>query len=131
MSAWGLAPCMLTICLSGPASVYDGDTWRQNGIPLRLYGVDAIERGTPGWKVPQAALRALVDGQRLACDVPPSGTSTNNGRVVVRCFTEKGEDVSCLLAALLEVRDWPDFSLGAYAPCEEPGPLPARGTTTP
>lgn len=120
MIGFGITPCLLTICLSGPASAWDGDTWRQSGMRLRLYGVQAIERGDPGWQPPRDALAALTHNQRLACDTPPSGGVVDRDRIVVRCFNEAGQDISCLMAAMAGVEDWPKFSLGAYAPCEEP-----------
>lgn len=60
--------CTLALCLIGALAV-DGDTLRHEGHRLRLWGINAAERGTPGADYATATLRALIAGQVLACDV--------------------------------------------------------------
>lgn len=48
------------------ASVTDGDTFElQNGVGVRLIGIDAPNRGAAKWDEAREALTALIDGKRV------------------------------------------------------------------
>lgn len=46
--------------------VYDGDTFElQNGVNVRMIGIDAPNRGERKWEEARAALTTLIDGKRV------------------------------------------------------------------
>lgn len=71
--ALGLAACVQNDTgadLAGSVThVRDGDTIEVAGVPVRLQGLTCDERGTPLGMVATAAMRDLVRGQRVACDL--------------------------------------------------------------
>lgn len=72
-------------------TVTDGDTLRADGVGIRLWGIDAPEPDEPGGPEATAAMRHLTDGRDLACVLVAGGWA----------------------------RDWPHYSGGAYAGCEQ------------
>lgn len=115
MTAWTLI-CAATFCLTPPYRVVDGDTFHDGFVEVRLWGVDAPERDEPGYAEAGAALRALVDGQPLACE--QMGKSTW-GRPPLRCKLPDGRDLSCAIIGTPYVTEAVDFSRGAFRGCEE------------
>lgn len=84
------------------AYVNDGDTFRcEDGTRVRLHAVSARESDetcSPGHPCPQAsassataALRTLVSGQRLSCEM--IGESYN--RITAICWTPNSQEVNC------------------------------------
>lgn len=112
--------------LSGRATVIDGDdidVWAASGQPtrVRLCGVDAPERGCPGYDEATKALRALVEGKQVRCiqvgdGTPCDGRSrpTNRGRIVAQCFVES-TDVASSQVERGFACDWERFSGGHYS----------------
>ena len=65
-----------------PVKVLDGDTLDCRGGPrVRLWAVQAPERGEPGWREAKQTLALLVEGIPLTCE--PMGKS--RGRTVALC----------------------------------------------
>jgi endonuclease YncB( thermonuclease family) len=105
--------------------VVDGDTFWVCGAAactkIRLCGIDAPEKGTPGAKEATAALAALVSGKSVRCvqvggGTPCDGRSkpTSYDRIVAQCFAG-GADVSAPLVEHGNACDWTGFSGGAYS----------------
>ena len=86
--------CMPPRCRVLVSWVYDGDTFRGMGIPgkhiIRIWGMDAPEKGQPSWRASGAALWKMIG--RRSVDVRPV-TFDRYGRVVARVFTPGVGDV--------------------------------------
>ena len=107
--------CAAVICIgAGEADVIDGDTFAARGAKFRLYGIQAPERGRPGFIEASTALAELISNQKLACE--PRGASYN--RYVVRCETANGRDLGCELLRQRHAIEWARYSDGRYAECE-------------
>ena len=110
-----MTPLALALLLSGLIAT-DGDTMRAGDLRIRIWGIDAPERGDPGGARATEALRSLITGQRLTCeDMGPD----RYGRTVARCTLPDGRDLACALVEMGAARDWPKYSKGAYAGCGE------------
>ncbi len=104
--------CIAALCLT--ATVTDGDTLRAGGQGHRIWGIDSVERGTPGWRAAKHAMRALTDGQTLECTYIDTD---RHKRLVVRCTLPDGRDLACEMVRLGQAEDWHKYSKGAYAGC--------------
>lgn len=81
--------------LSGTVThVRDGDTIEVAGVPVRLQGLTCDERDTQLGVLATAAMRDLVRGQRVACDL--TGERTYD-REVGRCTLPDGRDLGAVL----------------------------------
>lgn len=106
--------CAAVICIrAGEAKVIDGDTFTARGAKFRLYGIQAPERGRPGFSEASTALNELASDQRLACE--PKGASYD--RYVVRCETSDGRDLGCELVRQGHAVEWARYSDGRYTDC--------------
>ena len=104
----------LILSLTG-ALVVDGDTLKLDGQRYRLWGIDAPEKDEPGGPAATRALRAIIEGQALDCDVLDVDRYE---RPVVIYHLPDGTDPSCELVAQGHATDWPRFSNGYYKACE-------------
>ncbi|MEL6521042.1 MAG: thermonuclease family protein [Pseudomonadota bacterium] len=81
---------------------------------LRLWGVDAPEKGEQGTQRATIALRSLVDGKRIAwieVDVD------RYGRSVARVFLDDGREVNRLMIEGGSAREYCRYSKGFYGRC--------------
>ena len=88
---------------------------------IRIFGIDAPERGQSGSRDATNALRDIVKGQTVQCTQVGSGTvcdgrsrPTNQNRYVAQCFVEK-VDIADVLAKNGHACDWVRFSGGHYS----------------
>lgn len=104
---------MFISCLA-PTAV-DGDTVRcdKNPVTVRIFGVNAPERGKPGYAESKAHLQAIIQGG-LVCN--PKGTSY--GRVVAMCYNGNLIDVGLLQLANSHVVEWCAYSKNQYGTCQ-------------
>ncbi len=95
--------------------VVDGDTWYMNGSDerVRLWGVNAPDRGEPGFEAATETLRALIDGKHLKCF---QAGAPSFDRPVVRCNVG-GVDIGAAMIEQGAAEEWCKYSRGAYGGC--------------
>lgn len=91
--------------------VRDADTIEVRGIPIRFDGVDAPDRGQPGYKEGTAWMKRNYAGRMVRCVL--TGAKTYD-RWVGTCFGEDGENISATVIGAGWARDCPRFSKGKY-----------------
>jgi endonuclease YncB( thermonuclease family) len=103
--AWGTVPQALADPLIGRASVIDGDTLDDQGVRVRLHGIDAPEASqlctrTSGeyWRCGAAAANALADRIGQAT-VNCLGQGRDRYRRTIAVCTLRGEDLGQWLVA--------------------------------
>jgi micrococcal nuclease len=94
--------------------VRDGDTIELGGMAIRLNGLAAPERDEPGGAEATEAMRAMVEGRPLRCEL--DGERTHD-RCVGICFLGD-EDISEAMVLRGFARDCPRFSGGRYRAAE-------------
>jgi endonuclease YncB( thermonuclease family) len=103
------------------ASVVDGDTLElADGNRVRIWGIDAVENaqvchrdGRP-WRCGDdatAALRRLIDGQKVACE---ARDVDRYGRMIAVCLVD-GADIGSEMVRQGWALDYERYSGGAYA----------------
>jgi len=106
------APALAQSILTGKVThVRDGDTIEVEGVPIRLNGVSAPERGDPFGPEATAFMRDLVDGKPVRCEL--TGETTYD-RQVGTCFLD-GVDISATIIRAGLALDCPRYSGGRYA----------------
>jgi micrococcal nuclease len=114
------APTALARCAAGPVEatvtyVRDGDTIEFGALAISLNGVAAPEWDTDHGQRATVAMRDMVLGKRLRCDL--DGERTHD-RCVGICYLG-GEDIGERLIRDGLARDCPRYSGGRYAGAEE------------
>ena len=94
----------------------DGDTfWLDSSdVSIRVWGLDAPERGTPGGAEATAALTQLIASERLTCrerDVD------RYGRVVGQCVLANGRGIAEAMIASGTASEYCRYSEGFYRTC--------------
>ena len=105
---------LASIILAAGIHVHDGDTIGRGPDRVRIWGIDAPELQEPGGKASRDHLRALIEGQALACTMIERD---RYGRRVMRCTLPGGVDLACAMVDAGHAQDWPRYSGGAYAGC--------------
>ncbi len=104
------------LTLEGTVShVRDGDTIELGPIAVRLQGIAAPERDEPGGDIAADAMRDLVLGKDLRCDL--TGDRSHD-RVIGVCFLADGRDIGEVMVFQGHARDCRRFSKGRYADAE-------------
>ena len=105
------------LTLTGTVShVRDGDTIEVGPIAIRLQGIAAPEGNEPGGNIATDAMRDLVLGKDVRCDL--TGDRSYD-RVIGVCFLEDGRDVGEVMVFQGNARDCYRFSRGRYADAEK------------
>jgi endonuclease YncB( thermonuclease family) len=105
-------------------AVVDGDTFTMESesrrIRVRICGIDAPERGQPGYGQAAGVLSNMIEGKTVHClqvgeGTPCDGRSKPNSRdrIVAQCFLDK-LDIAEEMAKSGTACDWPKFSGGHY-----------------
>ena len=130
-----LYAAILVAALSGPTacaadylgkvtSVADGDTFTMEAetgrVRVRICGIDAPERGQPGYGQAAGVLANLVEGKIVHClqvgeGTPCDGKSKpiSRDRIVAQCFLDK-LDIAEEMTKSGTACDWAKFSGGHY-----------------
>ena len=125
------APAAAMQSLSGPVRVIDGDTLEIAGTSVRLYAIDAPERGetcpgaTGAWPCgarATRALEALAEGG-LTCH---GADRDRYGRLVATCVDGQERDVAESLVRAGIARAWARYGR-AYVPAERAARAAGRG----
>ena len=104
------------LTLEGTVShVRDGDTIELGPIAVRLQGIAAPEGDEPGGAVAADAMRDLVLGKDLRCDL--TGDQSYD-RVIGVCFLKDGRNIGDVMVFQGNARDCFKFSRGRYADAE-------------
>lgn len=101
----------LLICLM-PVAV-DGDTIRCGKTPVRLFGINAVEKGQPGYEDAKYSLQTAIQGG-MVCTV--KGTSYN--RIVATCTDFMNVDVGGEQIRKGQVKEDCTFSQNRYGTCK-------------
>jgi endonuclease YncB( thermonuclease family) len=120
MLSW---PAMAADYLGKVTAVSDGDTFTMESetgkVRIRICGIDAPERGQPGYGQAAGVLSNMIEGKTVHCLQVGEGTvcdgkskPKSRDRVVAQCFLDK-LDVAEEMARSGTVCDWPKFSGGA------------------
>ena len=91
--------------------VRDADTIEVNNIPIRFDGVDAPDKGQPGFKEGKAWMKRNYAGGLVRCIL--TGAKTYD-RWVGTCYGAKGENISARVIGAGWARDCPRYSGGKY-----------------
>jgi endonuclease YncB( thermonuclease family) len=121
MLSW---PAMAADYLGKVTAVSDGDTFTMESetgkVRVRICGIDAPERGQPGYGQAAGVLSNMIEGKTVHCLQVGEGTvcdgkskPKSRDRVVAQCFLDK-LDVAEEMARSGTVCDWPKFSGGRY-----------------
>jgi micrococcal nuclease len=113
-SAAAAGRCQRGALVGEVTRVRDGDTIEVAGVPVRLSGLAAPERDQRGGAEATAAMRALVSGRELRCELDGSRT---HDRCAGVCYLD-GADIAAVLVRQGLARDCPRFSGGRYAAAE-------------
>jgi len=104
------------LTLEGTVShVRDGDTIEVGPIAIRLQGIAAPEGNEPGGAIATDAMRDLVLGKELRCDLIGD---RSHDRVIGACFLDDGRDVGEVMVFQGQARDCRRFSRGRYVDAE-------------
>ena len=103
--------------VEGPVThVRDADTIEVSGVPVRLNGINAPERGHHGWSEGRVWMESVTRGQVVLCDL--NGERTHDRWVGV-CYVD-GVDLGAAAVAAGWALDCARFSGGRYAHLETP-----------
>lgn len=95
--------------------VTDGDTFRMNGMRIRLWGIDAPEMAQPLGPEAKRKLAAFVLGQRITCH---DKGSDRYKRTVAKCFLN-GTDLGAYMVSQGYAIDYTKYSGGLYRKQED------------
>jgi endonuclease YncB( thermonuclease family) len=118
------APAVAADYLGEVLAVSDGDTFTMESetgkVRVRICGIDAPERGHPGYGRATGVLSNLIEGKTVHCLQVGEGTvcdgrskPTSRDRIVAQCFLDK-LDIAEEMTKSGTVCDWPKFSGGRY-----------------
>lgn len=102
------------------SKVIDGDTFYFKAIKIRICGIEAPDRGEPGFRQSTEALAALTRGRKVTCTPVGAGSVCDRrsklfsrGRLVAQCFIG-AIDIAKHMVKSGHACDWLKFSGGAY-----------------
>jgi endonuclease YncB( thermonuclease family) len=125
LSAWSVKR-LVAGTLTGHARVVDGDTFDLGAERIRLWGIDAPERGRscsrrgePWRPYDEAsnALRAILDGMPVTCDAVEREQRGVKPPLIAKCFVA-GHDVGELMVRAGWAVDDAHYSRGYYLPLQ-------------
>jgi len=117
-------PAVAADYLGKVTAVADGDTFTMESetgkVRVRICGIDAPERGQPGYGQAAGVLSNMIEVKTVHCLQVGEGTvcdgkskPKSRDRIVAQCFLDK-LDVAEEMAKSGTACDWPKFSGGHY-----------------
>lgn len=114
------------IFAAGLCAAIDGDTLRCGNDRVRLWGIDAPERGDPGADAARVALDKLIHRKQVEC----IRKGTSHGRFVAQCHAvhyplypltaaRTEYDLSCEMLRGKYAVEWLRYSHNYYAKCSQ------------
>ena len=106
-----------TSSVSGMVShVTDGDTFHLSGLDpaIRVWGLDAPERKQVGGSEATRAMRSLITGTTLDCQVRDID---RYHRIVAQCFLPSGRDIAAEMIRMGVATEYCRYSRGYYQTC--------------
>ena len=106
-----------TKSVSGTVSrVTDGDTFHLLGLDpaIRVWGLDAPERKQAGGSDATRAMRGLITGATLTCQVRDIDRYR---RIVAQCFLPDGRDIAAEMIRMGVAAEYCRYSGGYYQTC--------------
>ena len=96
------------------ARIVDGDTFYIDGVEtrIRLWGLDAPEKGDRGGNRATRMLREIAHGQHVSCR---EVEKDRYGRIVGQCFLSDGGDVAALMIESGAASEYLRYSGGYYS----------------
>ena len=118
------APAVAADYLGEVLAVSDGDTFTMQSetgnVRVRICGIDAPERGQPGYGQATGVLWNMIEGKTVHCLQVGEGTvcdgrspPRSRDRAVAQCFLGK-LDIAEEMTKSGTACDWPKFSGGRY-----------------
>lgn len=107
-----------TILEARVSKILDGDTFTLSGHSrrIRVWGLDAPEWNHRGGSAATAAMRGLISGKTLRCQVRDID---RYGRYVGQCFLPDGRDITAEMIRLGVAREYCYFSRNYYGTCRK------------
>lgn len=98
------------------SKIIDGDTFTLSGHSrrIRAWGLDAPEWNHRGGSAATAAMRGLISGKTLRCQVHDID---RYGRYVGQCFLPDGRDITAEMIRMGVAREYCSFSRNHYGTC--------------
>ena len=98
------------------SKVLDGDTFTLKGQSrrIRVWGLDAPEWNHPGGTAATAAMKGLISGETLQCQVRDMD---RYGRFVAQCFLRDGRDIAAEMIRSGVATEYCRYSGGYYGTC--------------
>lgn len=103
--------------------VVDGDTFVAGGRKIRIWGIDAPEKGDGAYRVSGWLLQSLVEGKELGCKLIDQDKYR---RDVMQCFTD-GQDIGAVMVKFGMAKDYKRYSAGYYRQEEKEAKEKGRG----
>lgn len=91
-------------------SVVDGDTFYADGKKIRIWGIDAPEKGEYEYYTATLYLEVLLENKELSCNLMHIDKYK---REVMRCYAE-GNDIASDLVRMGMAKDYEKYSKGYY-----------------
>ena len=94
--------------------VVDGDSLYLSRYKpqVRLWGVDAPEKGQSGFNAATEQLKRLADGKKITCKVIDHD---RYGRTVARCFLSDGQEINAAMIGSGTAKEYRRFTKGFYS----------------
>lgn len=98
------------------SKVLDGDTFTLSGESrrIRVWGLDAPEWNRPGGSTATAAMRQLIVGKSLRCEIRDMD---RYGRYVAQCSLPDGRDIAAEMIRAGVAAEYCRYSRGYYGTC--------------
>lgn len=100
--------------------IIDGDTFYFQSLKIRICGIEAPDRGDPGFNEATTELATITKGRQVTCTPVGAGSVCDkrsdlfsHGRVVAQCFVDNN-DIAAHMVKTGHACDWIKFSGGAY-----------------